>query len=486
MNITELIKEDYKKWGYGQNILIEAGTGKGKSHFIKNTLYKYAKDNNKNILLFSNRINLLNQNVHELGDRLDGYTITVRNYQKLHHQAKRGELDLYKFDYVVCDECHYFFTDSVFNRFTDIALITILESKACKIFMSATPRLFKSYIEEKGLDYTPYETGTNYSHVNKLYFYKDPMCIEDNLLDNLPVDEKVLYFNTSATDCLRLHNKYKANSMINVSEGNKLYQFVDVEAKQNMLKQCKFDSQILFTTSCLDNGVNLIDASIKHIVVDIKDIDILIQCIGRKRVIDENDTVTLYIRNISNESLGGTYRDTFDKISKAEELRLKGTINFISDYPRQNYDTRLIYWDTDKELHINEMYYKKIVDEFTIARKLLDMARESDKPIERSCPYAIFVSDTLKISKWSFYDTKHQVEEFSYYLEKLLDTRLFKEEQDLLKERFEMAGLKVKSGNKMGLKTMTGFLQDLKLPYVVISKPVKVNKKLETVWIITK
>ncbi len=65
-NVTELIKEEYKEWTQDKIVFIEAGTGKGKSHFIKNTLYNYAKENGKKILLLSNRTNLLNQNIYEL------------------------------------------------------------------------------------------------------------------------------------------------------------------------------------------------------------------------------------------------------------------------------------------------------------------------------------------------------------------------------------------------------------------------------------
>ncbi len=221
------------------------------------------------------------------------------DYQESHIKYKDEYINIGDFDYVVCDECHYFFTDAPFNKFTPVSLKWILESRAVKIFMSATPRIVKKYIREKlGEDnIVAYPLPTDYSYINKLYFYKNPQIIEDNLLDNLEEDEKVIYFNRSATDCYRLHKKYENNSMFVVSEYNDLYKFVDVKAKEEMLEKQRFQTQILFTTSCMDNGINIKDKAIKHIVLDIRDFDTMIQCLGRKRVIDEADTITLYIRN---------------------------------------------------------------------------------------------------------------------------------------------------------------------------------------------
>ena len=57
----------------------------------------------------------------------------------------------------------------------------------------------------------------------------------------------------------------------------------------------------MFTRNVLDNGVNLTDRTIKHIIIEQTDLIDFIQCLGRKRVQDEEDTITLYfLRNISS------------------------------------------------------------------------------------------------------------------------------------------------------------------------------------------
>lgn len=488
-NVTELIKEEYKEWTQDKIVFIEAGTGKGKSHFIKNTLYNYAKENGKKILLLSNRTNLLNQNIYELAqeDKLAEGVIACYNYQKLDYQEshikyKDEYINIGDFDYVVCDECHYFFTDAPFNKFTPVSLKWILESRAVKIFMSATPRIVKKYIREKlGEDnIVAYPLPTDYSYINKLYFYKNPQIIEDNLLDNLEEDEKVIYFNRSATDCYRLHKKYENNSMFVVSEYNDLYKFVDVKAKEEMLEKQRFQTQILFTTSCMDNGINIKDKAIKHIVLDIRDFDTMIQCLGRKRVIDEADTITLYIRNLDNESLGGIVTGNKNKLATADEVDFLTTEEWIKKHPKEEIDTGIVYFDTDKELHINRVAYTKYEDNVKFASTLLKFASSSKNSVHKKCPYAVTIAENLG-RKWSMYDNEFSIKEFERYLEENVGVRLFKEEQARLKEQFERAGLKDRT---MGLGVLNGKLVDIELPYSIVSKKVKLKGKLHTAWII--
>ena len=60
--VTDVIGNDFENWTEGDIIFINAGTGVGKSHFIKTVLYDHCKKHNKKILLLSNRNNLKSQN----------------------------------------------------------------------------------------------------------------------------------------------------------------------------------------------------------------------------------------------------------------------------------------------------------------------------------------------------------------------------------------------------------------------------------------
>lgn len=59
------------------------------------------------------------------------------------------------------------------------------------------------------------------------------------------------------------------------------------------------------TTTVLDNGVNVKDASVKHIITDLTDDISIIQCVGRKRVLSDTDRVTLYFRMFPKKQIIG-------------------------------------------------------------------------------------------------------------------------------------------------------------------------------------
>ena len=214
--VSDVIKDDYKEWNNESIIFINAGTGCGKSHFIKKILYNHAKDNNKRILFLSNRDNLKQQNkvFFEENDK----TIVCENYQKIDYQNANnirsffdGYIWLNEFDYIVMDECDYAFRDSEYNKLSDICLRNVLDAtKPTKIFMTATPRLILKYLKEMNLNIIEYEIKKDYtSYIEDVVFFYDEKLIEENLLKNLKDDEKAIYFNKSAKISYTLHNKFK-------------------------------------------------------------------------------------------------------------------------------------------------------------------------------------------------------------------------------------------------------------------------------------
>lgn len=50
-----IIEKDIQTWTPECPVIISAGTGSGKSYFIKNILYKYAKEHNQKILMLIHR-----------------------------------------------------------------------------------------------------------------------------------------------------------------------------------------------------------------------------------------------------------------------------------------------------------------------------------------------------------------------------------------------------------------------------------------------
>ena len=82
--VSELITiEQIKQWNNNDIITITAGTGVGKSYFVKNILYAFTKAKNKKILYLIHRVNCINQFKEELkaDNKLD--TIDLMSYQHI-------------------------------------------------------------------------------------------------------------------------------------------------------------------------------------------------------------------------------------------------------------------------------------------------------------------------------------------------------------------------------------------------------------------
>ena len=144
--ISEIISEEYKEWKQGDIILIKSPTGSGKSEFIKNQLLKWCELQQKSILLLSNRTLLYQQQINDI--RLNNGCLSDELTLDL-YQTFPGNIEDY--DYVVCDECHYFYEDSGFNRETDFIYKQIIQghSEGIIILLSATPELIEDYLEDK-------------------------------------------------------------------------------------------------------------------------------------------------------------------------------------------------------------------------------------------------------------------------------------------------------------------------------------------------
>ena len=84
--VTEIITTDeIKKWRRGDIITISAGTGAGKSYFIKNILYAFALSKHKKILFLIHRTDCKNQFYKELEEDNKLDTIDIKTYQSIEY-----------------------------------------------------------------------------------------------------------------------------------------------------------------------------------------------------------------------------------------------------------------------------------------------------------------------------------------------------------------------------------------------------------------
>ena len=127
-----------RSWNKNEIIIINAPTGSGKSYWCRNVLYSIAKQERKKILMLVNRTRIRNQ-FNEKVEYKEDNILSIMTYQYLENEIlKNNKTILACYDYIVCDEFHYFLSDAEFNQYTDLSLYEILETYATKIFMSAT------------------------------------------------------------------------------------------------------------------------------------------------------------------------------------------------------------------------------------------------------------------------------------------------------------------------------------------------------------
>lgn len=373
--ITDIISMDeVRQWMPGDNILIAAPMGAGKSFFCKNVLYEVAFEQGGKILMLIHRVNCVEQFKYEIetagkSDVIDVITYQSLEYSRLHSTEK---INLSEYKYIVCDEFHYFFNDSSFNNKTAVSFNMVMDNEeAVHIFMSATgdamARYMGKYIEENGLaPAREYSLPFDFSFMRELTFFNKDATMETFLEEWILKGQKGIFFVQSAEKAYKLYSKHKSHCLFNCSANNTTYyKYVNKEEIQEMLKNQKFEKQFLITTACFDAGINIIDTEVKHIVIDIIDIGSLIQCIGRKRIQSTDDTVSVYIKSINNQKLAGLKRSIEQRVEMADyylEQNFSVT-KLIEKYPMQNDMNNIIYDDLicdSNGMFVAESYTKKI------------------------------------------------------------------------------------------------------------------------------
>ena len=387
--ISDVITPDLiSTWKPQNNILIAAPMGSGKSYFCKNVLYDFAQKTGGKILMLIHRANCVEQFQHEIKEDGKEDIIKVITYQsleadRLYNNSNKYNLSDYQF--IVCDEFHYFFNDSSFNNKTAISFNMVMSNKeSVHVFMSATgdhmARYMRKYIKENGLEEAiQYELPPDFSFMKSLTFFHKDNTMEEFIREGIEKGDKGIFFIQSAEKAYKLYLKYKKYCVFNCSANNKnYYKFVDKEKIRNILINQKFEEQFLITTACFDAGINIIDMDVKHIVIDIVDIGSLIQCMGRKRIQSPDDKVNVYIKIINNQKLAGLRRNMEQKVEMADYYIANNYAvdKLIEKYPMQNDMNNILYDDLvyDSQGKIIPNSYKKRVNEPMYFKKKEDIA----------------------------------------------------------------------------------------------------------------
>ncbi|MGE5372828.1 MAG: DEAD/DEAH box helicase family protein [Solirubrobacterales bacterium] len=479
--ISDLIKPQIiRSWDDDDIILINGPTGCGKTHFIINDLQPHARAYGKRILLLSNRVALKNQNERELKD-IDDSVITPMNYQQIENAVMYQDGgNIGHYDYIVADESHYFFNDSIFNRKTDLALDWLLEQKnSTRLLLSATSGLVEEFFDSEYIPYIPYRIKPDYSYINGFYFYKSNDAVR-RMLSELPPDEKAIYFgpieeaynisrelDDAAFVCSK-HNKSKArhsdvNELINITENE------------------RFNAQVLCSTTVLDNGVNIKDEQVKHVLVDVFDLDTIQQCVGRVRI-QEGQTIKVYIRNRNRQSLNGTMFQLINDIRPANILLSQGEAEYVKLFGKTVNSPMVDFWRVNDttQARVNRVMHWKAKFLLDACKTMMDSENGFIKAVARR-----FRKDVGEIV---ILDDLFASMTLNDKIAKLVGKKLYREEQAALKESITndlFNSRKMKQGT-LSMTSINDLIEDCGLDYHVTSKRERARngKRDQTYWMI--
>lgn len=329
------IQEDYKNWlprgverhQKASRIFIESPTGTGKSSFILDKLFPFAAESNYNVLYLANRSALNQQIKNALARKLevkgkikkDEATfylpgsfccLTVINYQAISLNPMALKMFLSDYVYIVFDEAHFFVEDSLFNAKTGLLLKSVLNESpdAVWIFLSATLDGSEDLLLTAADKIQP--NNLIDANLNKVVFRDHCIVYKNNyqsavytpsffrgIDDLMPVinrtaGEKWLIFISSIQRGKALQQRIKKET------GRKAV-FLSSENKadkrwKTLSTEERYDEDVLITTKVLDNGVNISDKGVRHIVIPFCDQTEFMQMLGRRRTA-EGERVYLYV-----------------------------------------------------------------------------------------------------------------------------------------------------------------------------------------------
>lgn len=416
------IETDTDKWEPNQPVFISAQTGQGKNYFVEKTLLPYVRDLNRKkrtdqkILIISNRIALRLQitnriknngqdveedSIYSYGDFAD-----VVSYQSILNRAKdltkKQKRKISKYLFVICDETHFFTSDAIFNPYTDQILENIVSifKDAIRIYMSATPYECIDYIrkcEYKNSDKTQlgvfYHFKRNYSYLDVKY-YSSNKELTDIIISS--GNERWLIFIDNTNECERFKKILETAGQENIEKSQTNApglkgQVFTVSAKskynpkfQKMILNESFDNdtKVLIATSVIDNGVSF--RGINNIVVsDVSKVKCL-QMVGRSRVDNSDDKITLYIKRFNEKDIERMIIELMDKQNAYHRYDLaykrpwdNKTYYYEAEFINTYYDNKEEEWEIAKHLFArNQNDPKKLIFN-TIARSLIDEKLDS-------------------------------------------------------------------------------------------------------------
>lgn len=535
--LTDEVGEDYKTWKLNSMVFLFAGTGSGKTHLCLEQVSLYNIEKGRDVLYLVPRKILMQQVKKDVARIFSrdpanapryNKSFTVWTYQYLESCLLRN-IPVKKFDVIICDEFHYFVTDSVFNPNTETCFNYVKkELNSLRLFLSATPTGIIKYVETYGLfpryfhfyedenesdgkdklkvsttrlnnSVLKYEAKKNYDYLNVKYLSNDTEVID--MIKNS--DSKTMIFITNKENGLNIKRDLEKDSIECI--------FITAENKENDSKDDvdeivhtnTFSKKVLITTSVLDVGVNILDTDVENIVIAANEPVEFLQMLGRIRVIQEGQEVSLYIyaRNAKYfENL--CYRQIQPKIECCEYLEKYPDLQKIflnslvpgNDLP-QGYE-KFLYKDyQDNTIAFNKAASYRYRQLYNLYSEILDGIRNDEDYFIKEQLKWLGLENTFKVK--NYYSTEireKRIENLKKIIEKVAEQNedgMLKDEKRNITKKFipyirKIDGSYIRNNQELSTKSFNGICKIYDIPYCIGKRQEKIDGKKTIIYYLIK
>lgn len=488
--VDEILRHDH-----GSPCFVSAGTGAGKTTLAAKLICRM-DEMGLHSLYLANRKAVTSQQKREIakirGDssveyytelgleqREDFGNLRIITYQSAVSMLSSAENHewLSKIRLVILDEAHFFVEDALFNPYCQVTLEKIIGacSDANRVYLSATPWSVLNVLLEAEKD--KYNIMSNFRiplrEPRAFYYYefaRDYSSIDLNFIPALdaicPViqahqDEKFLLFTGSKEEGKRLAEKIGEQA-----------EYLDSSMKssetwERLISNSRFERQVLVTTSVAYNGVNIIDADLRHIVIDAMTRTQLIQMLGRKRL-HKGEKVKVWVVDMPREKITRRYGQIAGDLKWCDRYTPPGTdtnLKLAAElWKEENIALRKLFY-----IGNNGMLYKNGYAEFELRKRAYFL--ESLLRSSREHPFQDAVRSWLSLEPEPERDYTKELMEFYLRHKGLIPNEA--EQDELRKMILKIAaskGIQTRSDRRdnAGVQVLNSLLEKLGVAFTVL------------------
>ncbi|TGA99024.1 hypothetical protein E4665_06815 [Sporolactobacillus shoreae] len=463
--------DDFRGMKAGFNYGFWSEPDSGKTRMIFEHLVPLAEQNERKILFLYPRSAIGDQ----LKNKYVSESVDYRTYQSIESDLARGII-LPKYDYIVCDEAHYFIEDASFNDETERSFDYInQEHHAIKILLSGTPEplryaeFIKPVIDMCFVDYSNH-------NVEVVFLTRNTKLIERQIKQQLEKGQQTLVFSSSATSAYELSKKFLEHDPFFISsKNNQTFKSKNDEDVRERIIECEqTNRKIGFMTAAMNTGINF-NEDVRNVVILGSPTSVEIrQTVARVRKGEKNRKVRLYLQ----VPFGQAIRTKVETMKRDLEFIDIGIHEWQRKYGVKRTPS-FIWHETDRidpdlaHIKINKMRLAKVKSDIS------DFASMSSNTVGT---YQRIVEKYYPST--SIHWLKSPSESIEKFLEEHIENILVKEDQQKMKEIFKKSEITSRSGT-VGPKVIRDYLYQKK-KYSLQTKVKSVNGKKQQVWIITK